>query len=115
MKAPDQQLRYLRMELESCQTMQRFLEKEAHAERIRAELWETAGKAPPPAEGRAALYRAEAFEINARREARFRRMIAEHLAEQDSQTVQPIRASSDDAALFHLLSEVGGRMPGGGQ
>lgn len=114
MSAHDTRLAYLRTELENCQTLRRILSREVEdsAERIR--LLTEFGAAPGPCEVQASALRAELFEDIDCAAAKWRQLIAEHLVANAEEAVTPIRAASDDAALFELLSQVGGRLPNGG-
>jgi hypothetical protein len=55
--------------------------------------------------------RVSAIEQSLELEEMVRDRIAKHLVAMSRETVQRIRADSDDGALFELLSQVGGRMP----
>jgi hypothetical protein len=112
--AHDTRLAYLRTELENCQTLRRILSREVEDSAERVRLLTQLGAAPGPCEVQASALRAELFEDIDGTEAKWRQMIAEHLAATAEEVVSPIRAASDDAALFELLSQVGGRLPNGG-
>jgi hypothetical protein len=114
MSARDPHLEYLRLELEASQTLLRALEGEARGAQARQELRASLGVTPSIHEGRASVIRSEAYRTIQETVTRWRQLIAEHLAKTGGQTVEPIRAASDDGAIFELLAQVGGRMPEGG-
>lgn len=101
-------LDYLRRELQACEIRRRALEASiqhvemcAKSERFEAGL-----------HGVAASYRAHAFEMNEKAAAKWRGLIAKHIAHTAREASEPIVARSDDAALFELLADCGGIMPG---
>lgn len=115
MSRPDPHAEHLRREIEGCRRRREALEANRrtfdYIDRTLREL----GEDPTDGEGfasKAARYRAEALQNNMEAEETFRGLLARHLVRTADDTVQPIDAPDDDAALSALLASVGGRIPG---
>jgi hypothetical protein len=112
MNGRDSKAEYLRREIEGCKLRRQLIQGNLEDFEMNERMMREFGVEPDDEVGsEAAKYRAEATQDNDQAEAGFRRLLAEHLARTADEQVRPIVARSDEAAIFELLSQVGGLMP----